>query len=300
VTELVHGEGEAEQRVLRGLRLAVELSIVVLLVEMTGAYLSRSLALTADAFHNIPDLVAFAVSWAALRATERGVSDESTYGAHRLEVFAGLLNAGLILGTGLLFGVAGGLALLSGQPFAGPVDATWLLAAVVPTLVLRGVNVSVIARIPGRVRDLNLRSVLVHLTSDLAITAALLIAGVLLLVRPAWAAVDDVAAVAVAAVLVYESLPLFRDAWEVLGERTPRGLSTTDVVRVALAVPGVTEVHDVHVWSLCPTLVCMTAHVGVREMSVQEWGTVVAVLRRRMEQEFGILHAVFEVENAAR
>ena len=298
MTQLVHGEGEAEVQVLRGLRLAVEFSIIVLLVEAVGAYFSHSLALTADAFHNIPDLAAFSVSWGALRATERGVTGEATYGAHRLEVFAGLLNAGLILGTGLLFGIAGGRALMSGGSFAGPVDAVWLLAAAAPTLALRAANLTVISRIPGRVRDLNLRSVFVHLASDVAITGALLVAGVLLLLRPGSEWIDDAGALAVGAVLVYESLPLFRDAWEVLGEKIPRGIRMADVVTTALSVPGVAEVHDVHVWSLCPNLVCMTAHVEVRDMSVQEWGSVAATLRRRMEEQFGILHAVFEVEAA--
>jgi len=298
--ELVHGEGEAEVQVLRGLRLAVELSIVVLVVEAIGAYFSRSLALTADTFHNIPDIVAFTVSWGALRATEHGVTGASTYGPHRLEVFAGLLNAGLILATGLVFGFEGGRALFFGGSFAGPVDAVWLLAAALPTLGLRVTNLVALGRIPGRVRDLNLRSVFVHLASDVAITATLLFAGAVLLLRPAWGWVDDAGAVAVGAVLVYECLPLFRDAWEVLGERTPHGIALTDVVRTALSVPGVAEVHDVHVWSLCPTLVCMTAHVRVRDMSVQEWGSLAANLRQRMEQDFGILHAVFEVEAAPR
>jgi len=295
---LPHGEGEAEGQVLRGLRLAVELTVLILVIEAVGALFSRSLALTADAVHDLPDLVAFGVSWGALRATARGVTAESTYGAHRSEVFASLANASLILGSGLVFGYVGARALLAGGSFAGPVDALWLLAAAIPTLGLRAVNLSVLARIPGRVRDLNLRSVVVHLASDLVITGALLVAGVLLLVRPGSGWVDDAAALAIAAVLVFESFPLFRESWDVLGERIPRGLSVDQVVHTALSVPGVAEVHDVHVWSLCPTLVCMTAHVSVRNMSVQEWGTVAASLRRRMESEYGILHAVFEVEAA--
>jgi cobalt-zinc-cadmium efflux system protein len=298
MTELPHGETEAEVRVLRGFRLAVELSVVILVIESVGAYLSHSLALTADAIHNLPDLIAFGVSWAALRATESGVTLESTYGRHRAEVFASVLNAGLILGTGLLFGYTGASALIARTSFAGPVDAVWLLAAALPTLGLRVVNLSVLGRIPGRVRDLNLRSVVVHLASDLLITGALLAAGVLLLVRPGSGWVDDAAALAIAVVLVLESLPLFRDSWDVLGERIPRGLTVGQVVQTALSVPGVAEVHDVHVWSLCPTLVCMTAHVTVRDMSVQEWQTVAATLRRRMEIEYGILHATFEVESS--
>jgi cobalt-zinc-cadmium efflux system protein len=297
--QLFHGEGEVQIRVLRGFRLAVELSIVIFLIEAAGAYLSHSLALTADAVHNLPDLVAFGVSWGSLRVTERGVTLESTYGGHRSEVFASLLNAGLILATGGLFAFAGGSALLAHGAVAESIDAVWLLAAVVPTLGLRFVNFWTLSRIPGRVRDLNLRSVVLHLGSDLVITGALLVAGLLLLVRPGSGWVDDAAALVIGTVLVMESLPLFRDAWDVLGERIPRGLSVGKVIATALSVPGVADVHDVHVWSLCPTLVCMTAHVTVREMSVHEWGIVAATLRERMESEYGILHATFEVESAA-
>jgi cobalt-zinc-cadmium efflux system protein len=295
---LAHGEGEAEGRVLQGLRLAVELTVLILAVETVGAIFSRSLALTADAVHDLPDLLAFGVSWGALKATGRGVTAEATYGSHRLEVVASLGNAGLILGSGVTFGYLGARALVVGGSFAGPVDAGWLLAAAVPTLSLRVVNLWVLGRIPGRVRDLNLRSVIIHLASDVVITGALLLAGGVLLFHPSAGWIDDAAAVAIGLVLVAESLPLLREAWEVLGERIPRGLSLDDVQKTALSVPGVAEVHDLHVWSLCPTLVCMTAHVTVRNMSVQEWGTVAATLRRRMESEYGILHSVFEVEVA--
>jgi cobalt-zinc-cadmium efflux system protein len=291
-----HGEAEAEVRVLRGLRLALELSIAIVAVESVGAILSRSLSVTVDAVHNLPDILAFAVSWTALRATERGATEQFTFGAHRLEVFAGLLNAALVLGTGLVFGYEAVVALARGTSFAGPVDAVWILVAAVPTFGLRTVNLVVLGRVPRRARDLNLRSVLVHLSSDVAITSALLVVGVLLLARPGGWSVDAWAALAIAAILVYESLPLFGGGWDVLTERVPRHLSAEAIERVARSVPRVTEVHDLHVWAVCPTLVCMTAHVRVEEMSVREGMEVASTLRTRMAEEFGILHSVFEVE----
>ncbi|HYA69811.1 MAG TPA: cation diffusion facilitator family transporter [Thermoplasmata archaeon] len=296
----LHGEREAEGQVLRGLRLATALALVVLIVEAAGAYLSRSLSLTVDAVHNIPDMVAFSVSLAALGATAKGSSGRFTFGTHRFEVFAGLLNAALVLGTGAAFGFTAVLSLRSGATFAGPVDPVWLLAAAVPTLALRGVSLSILGRIPGRVRDLNLSGVVVHMASDLAITGALLATGVTLLVHPGWAWFDDFAAIAIALILGFESLPLFREGWDVLTERTPRRLSVEAVTNSARAVPGVTDVHDVHLWSVCSTLVCMTAYVGVEEMALRDAVDVIAKLREKMESEFGILHATFEIEAPAR
>src|SRR5208282_4318597 len=128
--ELAHGEDEAEIRVIRGLRLALEVSAIVLVLEAAGALLSHSLALTVDAVHNVPDLLAFAVPW-----------------------------------TGALFGYAALTGLVRGSSFAGPVDAVYLVLVAVPVLALRAVNLSVLGRIPGRTRDLNLASVVLHLAS---------------------------------------------------------------------------------------------------------------------------------------
>ncbi len=296
MAELVHGETEAEARVLRGLRIALGLSVVILAVEAVGAYFSRSLSVTVDAVHNAPDILAFAVSWTALQATGRGSTKLYTFGMHRFEVFAALFNAALVLGTGLVFGYTAGNTLLHGGAFAGPVDAVWMLAVALPTLTLRSANLVILGRIPRPTRDLNLVSVMVHLASDLLITASLLVAGALLLFRPGTASVDAIAALVISGILVYESLPMFRDGWEVLTERVPRSLSMDAIARTALSVPGVAGVHDVHVWAVCPTLVCMSAHVRVREMTLRQGMEVISDLRHRMERDFGILHSVFEME----
>lgn len=291
-----HGEREAPAELLSGLRAAVVLSAVILVIEAVGADLSRSLSLTVDAVHNLPDILAFAISFVALRSTRRGSTGEFTFGTHRFEVFAGLFNGILVLATGVGFGLAAAVDLYHGTTFAGPIDALWLLAVAGPTLLLRGANLRLLGRFSARTRDLNLRSVTVHLAADVAITAAILIAGAILLLRPAFAWVDPLAALFVAAVLVRESWPLLREGWEVLTERTPRGLSVEAITQSALSEAGVTGLHDVHVWSVCSTLVCLTAHVGVEEMSLQQSVAVVERLRTRMEREFGIAHSTFEVE----
>ncbi|MCI4330463.1 MAG: cation diffusion facilitator family transporter [Thermoplasmata archaeon] len=296
MARLTHGEDEAEESVIRGLRLAVVLSFGILVVESIGALFSRSLSLTVDAVHNLPDLLAFAVSYSALAATERGADRELTFGAHRFEVFAGFFNGALVLGTGLVFAFTAVVALRSGTSFAGAVDPWWILFAAAPTLGLRAVSLAVLGRVPRRVQDLNLRSVIVHLASDLLITGALIADGLVLLLRPGYLSADAGAALVIAGILVYESFPLFRGTWEVLTESVPRHLSVARIMDSVRAVPSVQEVHDVHVWAVCPTLVCMTAHVRVSEQSVQASMTVVRELRRRMEEEFGILHAVFELE----
>ncbi len=291
-----HGESEAAGRILRGLVVAIVITVVALLVEAIGAVLSRSLSVTVDAVHNVPDLFAFVASYIALAATARGRTDEQTFGSHRLEVFAALLNAFVILTTGAVFAYPAVLGLLHGTTLAGPVDPVWILAAAIPTLFLRGGAAIYLGRIPRRARDLNVRSVLLHLATDVVIAATLLVDAAWLLLSPSSEWIDSAAALVIAGILVYESIPLFRGGWEVLTERVPSGISVSTVSKALGSAPHVREVHDLHVWSLCPTLVCMTAHVRVDEMSVSEGARVTEGLRRLVEEEFGIVHAVFELE----
>jgi cobalt-zinc-cadmium efflux system protein len=296
MTEATHGEAEASRQVLRGLALTVALAVAALAIEAVGVFFSRSLALAVDAVHNLPDLLAFAVSYVSLAGTAAGATSTHSFGRHRAEVFAAILNGLIILVVGGVFAYTATVSLVQGTALAGPVNPVWILYAAVPVFVLRMVSVAYLERTPRPVRDLNVRSVILHLTSDLVITATLLVDAAILLVFPAATWVDPAAALVVAAILVYESIPILRDGWEVLTERVPRGVSL-EAVKTALAeVPHVREVHDLHVWSVCPTFVCLTAHVQVDEMAVSESEDLTAALRQRVVSQFGILHSVFELE----
>jgi cobalt-zinc-cadmium efflux system protein len=292
-----HGEDEAEVSVLRGLKWALVLAGIALVVEGIGAYYSRSLSLTIDAIHNVPDIVAYGASLGALVLAARGATSSHTYGLHRTEVMAALLNASLVIATALVFGYTAIAALIAGggSPF-GQIDPVWLLFAAVPTLGLRGLATAQVRRIPGRVRDINLRSVLFHLGSDLVIVALIVAVGLVLLVRASLGWVDPLAALAIAAILLFESVPIIRDSWGSLTERMPSHLSLDEIVRTAMQVPHVQAMHDVHVWSVCSSLVCMTARVHMTNLTVRESMDVLTALRERMEKDFGIVHAIFEVE----
>lgn len=299
MVEHPHGESEASQRILQGLAVALLLTAIVLGLEAVGAVMSRSLAVTVDAVHDVPDLFAFAASYLALAAIARGSTTEHTFGSHRFEVFAAILNAFVILAAGLLFAYPAIVGLTNDTTPFGTLDPAWILFAAIPTLALRSVSAIYLGRIPRAARDLNVRSVLVHLGADIAITAALIIDAIVLVYSPTSVQVDSAVALAIAAVLIVESVPIFRGAWDVLTERVPRGLSLTNLTEVVKSVPRVKDVHDLHVWAVCPTFVCMTAHVRVEEMTLGESADVTDELRQAVEQTFGIAHSVFELETGS-
>lgn len=211
-------------------------------------------------------------------------------------MFSSLFNVFLVLSTGVVFGYVAPETLARGVRFDGPVDPVWILAAAFPTLALRGTCLTVLGRIPGRVRDLNLRSVIPHLLSDLPITGARLFVGIVLYLGPSWTWADPAAALAIALVLVYEIVPLIRQAWQVLAENAPPHLSLDAIEASLTSVAGVLEVHDVHVWSVRPTLICMTGHVTVADMPVSGSTDPMTRLTEMAMERFGVLHSVFQME----
>ena len=294
---LPHGESEGAWGVARRLKVNLLLAGVVLVVEAIGAWQGRSLALWLDALHNIPDLLAFAAASLAVSATLRGVSEQYTYGLHRTEVLAGFANAAVITGLGVGFAVAAGLSLLNGAlPLGGPPGAFWVLAVAVPTTIVRLIAAWVLRPGPAVAKDVNLRGVFRHVTSDLVVTGTVVVVGLLLVLRPSLTWVDAGASLLLGGFLVALSAPLFRDSYRLLTDKMPQGLSVDRVRATALRVPGVRDLHDVHVWAICSNFTSLTAHVLLADVSVRESMVVITELRRRMAEELGIDHAVFEVE----
>ncbi|MCI4344730.1 MAG: cation diffusion facilitator family transporter [Thermoplasmata archaeon] len=294
---LPHGESEGATGVSRRLKINLLLAAVVLVFETIGAWQGRSLALLLDALHNIPDLLAFAAASLAVSATLRGVSEEYTFGLHRTEVLAGFANAAAITGLGVGFGATAAWSLLNHAPVLGAApSAFWVLAVALPTIGVR-LAAALLLR-PGLAasRDINLRGVFRHVTSDLVVTGTVVTVGVVLLLRPALGWVDAGASLLLGVFLVALSAPLFRDSYRLLTDKMPQGLSVERVRATALRVPGVRELHDVHVWAICSNFTSLTAHVLLADVSVRQSMVVITELRRRMASELGIDHAVFEVE----
>jgi cobalt-zinc-cadmium efflux system protein len=294
---LPHGESEGATGVSRRLKINLVLAAIVFVVEALGAWQGRSLALLLDALHNIPGLLAFAAASFAVSATLRGVSEQYTYGLHRTEVLAGFANAAVITALGVGFGVTAALSLLRGTPaLGGAPSASWILAVALPTVGVRLVAALLLRPSLAAWQDINLRGVFRHVTSDLVVTGSVVAVGVVLLARPALLWVDAGASLLLGLFLIALSAPLFRDSFRLLTDKMPQGLSVERVRATALRVPGVRELHDVHVWAICSNFTSLTAHVLLADVSVRESMVVITELRRRMAAELGIDHAVFEVE----
>ncbi len=282
-----HHEGPPRRTTRRALAIALALAGGYLVVELVGAWWTGSLALLADAGHMLSDVAALALALFASWVASRPAGPRWTYGRLRAEVLAALVQGtALFLVAALIVREA---AHRLGDP--PPVAGAGLFAIATGGLLVNATALVVLRR--GERDNLNLRAAWLHVLSDALGSLAAMGAGLAVWLFD-WRLADPIASVAISALVVASAWTLLRDVVNVLMEAAPRHLDV-DGIRAALrAVDGVSEVHDLHVWSVGSTEVSLSCHLVVPEdgRSTPLLQRVYAMLGR----EFGITHATIQVE----
>ena len=284
-----HAAGRAEDR--RRLRFVLAVTATVMVVELVGAWLAGSLALLADAGHMATDVAAIVLALGASYVATLPGGPRSTFGYHRAEILAALLNALvlLVLCGYLLYAWIGRLA----DP--GDVDAGPMIAFAAVGLVANGVSMLVLSR--SETGSLNLRGAATEVLGDLLGSLLAVVAGVVILIT-GWQQADAVASLLIAVLILPRSLVLLRDSAVVLLEIAPHDLDLAEVDRHLRAMPGVVDVHDLHAWTITSGIPSLSAHVTVTDEALAEHG-VGGILDRLCActvEDFGVRHATFQVE----
>ncbi len=284
-----HAAGRAEDR--GRLRLVLAITATVLVVELVGAWVAGSLALLADAGHMATDVAAIVLALGASYVATLPGGPRSTFGYHRAEILAALLNALVLLGVcGYL--LYAGLSRLSDPATvrAGP-----MIAFAVVGLVANGTSLAVLAR--SETGSLNLRGAATEVLGDLLGSLLAVVAGVVIYTT-GWQQADAVASLLIAVLILPRSFLLLRDSAAVLLEIAPHDLDLDEVERHLRAMPGVVDVHDLHAWTITSGIPSLSAHVTVTDEALAEHG-VGAILDQLCvctTDDFGVRHATFQVE----
>jgi cobalt-zinc-cadmium efflux system protein len=284
-----HATGRAEDRA--RLRVVLTLTAAVMVLEVVGAVLTGSLALLADAGHMLTDVAAVILALGASYVASRGGGPRSTFGLHRAEILAALVNALLLLV------VCGYLAWAGISRLAQPtsVDAGPMIVFAAVGLVANAVSLTILNR--SDTGSLNLRGALNEVAADLVGSGLAVLAGVLVLVWD-FSRADPIASLLIAVLILPRSLVLIRDSAAILLEVAPKGLDLDDVRGHLLEMPGVVDVHDLHAWTITSGMPSLSAHVTVAQDVLDELG-VGGVLDRLCEctaEHFDVRHSTFQVE----
>jgi cobalt-zinc-cadmium efflux system protein len=267
---------------------AAGLLATFMIVEAAAAWLTGSLALLSDAGHMFTDVLGIAMALAAITAAGRAATDsQRTFGLYRLEVLAALANAVL------LAGVAGFVVVEAVRRFTGPPEVPAGPMLVVASCGL-GVNLIAFGLLrSGAQESINVRGAYLEVVGDLLGSAGVIVAAVVIAVT-GWQYADPIVAVGVALMILPRTLALARSAVRILVQAAPKHLDVTVVRDRLAAVPGVCDVHDLHVWTLTSGMDVASAHLSLEPAA--ELGTVLATARDALHDDFAIEHATLQVE----
>ncbi len=271
----------------RDLTITLAITAGYCLVEFVGGVLTNSLALLSDAGHMFADVAAIGLSLFALWLAQLPPTASKTFGYHRVEILAALVNA-LFLWVIVALIFAEAYRRLLSPP------AVKSVGMIVIGAIGLGVNIASLLVLRGsQAESLNVRAAFVHVLGDALGSVGAVVAGVAILVAD-WAVADPLASAAIGLLILYSSWEIIRDAVDILMQSTPRGMRAQEVEECLLHIQGVRQVHDLHIWSLTSGRYHLSAHLVVGGES--EPHVVIDVAQRRLHERFGIDHTTVQVD----
>jgi cobalt-zinc-cadmium efflux system protein len=267
--------------------IAVALNLVFVVVEGGFGFISNSVALIADAGHNLSDVLGLVCAWGALLLGRRPPGAKFTYGLGRSSVLAALANAVLLL---LACGAIAWEAVSRlGSP---PPVAGWTVMAVAAVgIALNGISAWMLHA--GSHGDLNRRSAYLHMLSDAAVSAGVVLSGVLI-IWTGWSLIDPIVSLVIVAVILVSTWRLLRDSLTLSLDGVPASVNSSAVMSYLADQRGVTDVHDLHIWALSTTSIALTAHLVVPDRGAED--ALLTSLTPDLKRRFQIQHATLQIE----
>lgn len=273
----------------RAYRISITLNLLLTAAELAAGLWLGSMALLADAAHNLSDVAGLLLAAWAARLALRPPDARHTYGYARSTILAALGNAALLLVA------CGALAVESARRFGAPAELPGIAIAVVAGIAAV-VNLMCARLFGGHNHDLNERGAMLHLLADAAVSAAVVVVG-LLVWTTGWQWLDPLAGVLLSMVIGWSGFGLLKQALALALDAVPPGLDLM-AVRTALAqLPGVQALHDLHVWPLSTTANALTVHLEVAETHAAP--AVLAAARDLLADRFGLRHTTIQIEQVA-
>jgi cobalt-zinc-cadmium efflux system protein len=286
-----HAHGHSHAILSDGINLrmgaAVLLNLTFVVVEGGFGFLSNSVALIADAGHNLSDVLGLVCAWAAMYLGRRPPGARFTYGLGRSSVLAALVNAVLLLLACGAIAWEAASRLAAAPPVAG--RTVMMVAAI--GIVLNGISAWLLHA--GSHGDLNRRSAYIHMLGDAAVSAGVLVSGGLI-VLTGWNRLDPIVSLLIVAVILTSTWRLLRDSLALSLDGVPSGVNSSAVMSYLAGQRGVTDVHDLHIWALSTTSVALTAHLVVPDRGAED--ALLTSLTPDLKRRFQIQHATLQIE----
>ncbi|HEY9822371.1 MAG TPA: cation diffusion facilitator family transporter [Candidatus Sericytochromatia bacterium] len=282
-----HNHSHAPLNYNRAFVIGITLNIGFVAIEAVFGFLTNSLALLADAGHNLSDVLGLLLAFGASWLTRRRPTQRYTYGLRRSSILAALLNASFLLVA------IGAIALEAIQRFASPapVNGTTVIGVALVGIVINGVTALLF--MSGRERDLNIRGAFLHMAADALVSAGVVLAGIAILTT-GWLWFDPVVSLIIAAVIAIGTWNLLRDSVNLALDAVPEGIDLQAVRTYLSELSGVVGVHDLHIWAMSTTETALTTHLVM--LTGNPGDGFLSRISMELHDKFGIEHSTIQVE----
>jgi cobalt-zinc-cadmium efflux system protein len=282
-----HGHSHAPTSFGRAFAIGTALNLGFVVVEATYGVIAGSMALLADAGHNLSDVLGLLIAWGAATLAGRKPGGRYTYGLRSSSILAAFLNALLLLVAVALIAIEAVRRFSEPAPVAG--GTVMIVAAI--GIVINGVTALMF--MSGRKGDLNIRGAFLHMAADAAVSAGVVVAG-FAIVKTGLPWIDPVVSLVIVAVIAIGTWGLLRDSVNMSLHASPAGIDPHEIEAFLRSRPGVATVHDLHVWPLSTTETALTAHLLIPGGYPGDGYTV--GLASELKERFGIDHTTIQIE----
>jgi len=268
---------------------AVGVNLLLTIAQVIGGLIAGSLALVADALHNLNDAASLGLALIARRIARRPADRKRTFGYRRAEIIGALINLTTLILVGLY------LIYEAISRFFDPQEIGGWIVVIVASIALVVDIVTAMLTYTMAKGSLNVRAAFIHNVSDALASVGVIIAGTLILLYDLYIA-DLIATLAISAYILYQGFTMISESIRILMEATPPGLDFDELVAQMEAVPGVQEVHHLHDWQLDEHHQALEAHVVVERGDIDNMEQIKTALKRMLEQQHHIEHSTLEFE----
>lgn len=282
--QVEHRNGASE----RPLRISLFIVIFFMIAEIVGGIMSNSLALLSDAGHMFVDGLALTLSLIALTLARRPATHTRTFGYFRAEIIAALVNGVFLIGISLF------ILYEAYERFRSPPMVKAPLMLVIATVGLLA-NVVMVLLLLRNHESLNVRAAFWHVATDTLSSVGVIIAG-LIIQFTGFGIADPIIAALISAIILGGAVRLVGESVEILLEAVPRQININDVIKDIKSIPGVEDVHDIHVWTITSGVYALSTHLGIKDQAVSESARLMTEVNEKLARDFGIRHTTLQLE----
>ncbi|MBW4433570.1 MAG: cation diffusion facilitator family transporter [Pelatocladus maniniholoensis HA4357-MV3] len=271
----------------RAFMIGIILNMGFVIVEAVFGFLTNSLALTADAGHNLSDVLGLILAWGATWLARRRPTKRYTYGLRRSSILAALLNACLLLVA------MGAIAIEAIQRLSNPIPVTGntIITVALVGIVINGITAAMF--MSGKERDLNIKAAFLHMVADALVSLGVVLAGIAIITTN-WLWFDPVISLIIVVVILVGTWKLLSQSLDLVLDAVPQGIDLSAVRTYLAELSGVVAVHDLHIWAMSTTESALTAHLVM--LTGNPGDAFLSRIRMDLHDKFGIEHTTIQIE----